>query len=217
MLGFDALGRLALAEIPESSRTDVLTAESGSYAVTGHASYGSYGEAAQSGSYVITGNAAGMALAAGSGSYALTGSDAGASRAVDTGSYALAGNDALFATTFVAESGSYTLTLGEYTLRRTGDDIEPGIYGIGHIKLAMAEARRISRVVKPTPRPIVSRPPALRPPMAVPNLPQVTGLIDDTGFMDRLHAKQQEEAAQAATQARQQARNRAVAALLLAA
>jgi hypothetical protein len=219
MLGFGALGAFPLGGIPPSARTDVLTAASGSYAVTGNASYGSYGEAAQSGSYVITGNAAGMALAAGSGSYTLTGSDASASRAVGPGSYAVTGNEVLFAATFVAESGSYTLTLGEYTLRRTGDDIEPGVYGIGHIKLAMEEARRLSRVVKPTPYPVISRPPRLVPQLAAPIIPSlpIGGLIDNSNLLDHMAAQRQQMAAQQATEAQQQARRRAVAVLLLAA
>jgi hypothetical protein len=219
MLGFDALASFPLGGIPSSARTDVLTAASGSYVVTGNASSGGYGEAAQSGSYAITGNAAGMAFTAGSGSYALTGTSATARMPVESGSYAITGHDALFTVTLAAESGSYTLTLGEYTLRRTGDDIDPGVYGIGHIKLAMEEARRLSRVVKPPPHPVISRPPRLVPQLAAPvvqPLP-IGGLIDNSNLLDHMAAQRQQMAAQQATEAQQQARRRAVAVLLLAA
>lgn len=289
MLGFDALARRALAEIPQGTQNVTLVVASGAYAVTGSATAGLIGTVAQHGSYAVTGYPVGLVGAADHGSYALTGNviafsaafaasagsyavtghaatfapveavasgqytltgaDAGQRFETGSGSYHVAGalrvvyagaggllgfgaigggplgysgypiiSDATsFAINFVAESGSYALTLGSYELRRTGYDYAPDQYGIGHIKLAMAEARRLSRVVKPTPQPIVSRPPALRAPAVVPNLPRVNGLIDDTGFMDRLHAKQQEAAAQAEAHSRQQARNRTIAVLLLAA
>lgn len=257
MLGFDALARRALAEIPQGTQNVTLVAASGAYALTGSATAGLIGTVAQHGSYAVTGYPAGLAGAADHGSYALTGNviafgaafvasagsytiaghaatfapveaaasgqytitgtGAAARLATDSGTYAVTGNAILFPVVLLAESGSYVLTLGNYELRRTGYDYAPDQYGIGHIKLAMAEARRLSRVVKPAPQPVISRPPALRAPAVVPNLPRVNGLIDDTGFMDRLHAKQQEAAAQAEAHSRQQARNRTIAVLLLAA
>lgn len=259
MLGFDALGRLALAEIPQGAQNVTLVADPGAYVVTGGATAGLIGAAAQSGFYAVTGYPAGLAGAADAGSYALTGNviafsagfvaaagsyavtgnaatfapvevaasgqyavtgnDVGQRYATGSGSYQITGNAILFPVVLLAETGSYTLTLGEYELRRTGYDYPPDQYGIGHIKLAIEEARRLSRVVKPTPYPIVARYPRLAPPSAAPVHPAlpVGGLIDNNDLLDHLVAQRRQEAAQHAEKARQQARNRAVAVLLLAA
>lgn len=220
MLGFEALGRLALGEIPQGDQTVTLVAASGAYNVSGLAAWSTNFLVEPAGSYVLTGNVAFQidAYQSASGSYSITGNDAGQTFGSESGSYAVTGNAVLFTTTLLAEAGSYTLTLGEYELRRTGDDIEPGIYGLGHIKLAMEEARRLSRVVKPTPYPIVSRLPRLAPLPAQVHTPlPVGGLIDNNDLLDHLVAQRQQMAAQQAQEARQQARNRAMAVLLLAA
>lgn len=257
MLGFEALGRLALAEIPEAAQTITLTAASGVYAVTGNATAGLIGEAAQPGGYSVTGYAVGLAgkadagsyaltgnviafsadfmasggsydvtgssavfapaEAAASGQYSITGSDAAQRFATDSGSYAIAGSAILLPVVMPAESGSYALTLGNYELRRTGYDYPPDQYGIGHIKLAMEEARRLSQVVKPTPYPTVARFPRLIPQPAAAPMPQIGGLLDNSNLLDQLAAQRQQMAAQQAQEAQQQARNRALAVLLLAA
>jgi hypothetical protein len=258
MLGFEALGRLALGEIPQAAQNVTLVADPGAYAITGNATAGLIGEAAQSGSYAVTGYPAGVAGKADAGTYALTGNviafsadfvasggsyavtgnsavfapaesaasgqytitgaDAAARLATDSGSYAITGNAILFPIVLLADSGSYTLTLGNYELRRTGYDYPPDQYGIGHIKLAMEEARRLSRVVKPTPYPIVAKFPRLIPQPAVPaNTLPIGGLIENSNLLDHLAVQRQQMAAQQAQEAQQQARNRAVAVLLLAA
>lgn len=259
MLGFDALGRLALGEIPQGAQNVTLIAASGSYAVTGNAAWGSVWLVAQPGSYIVTGYPVGLAgkadqgsyaltgnvvafrsgfiaaagsyaltgsaatfapvEAAASGQYTITGNDVGQRFATGSGSYQVIGNAILFPVVLLAETGSYALTLGEYELRRTGYDYPPDQHGIGHIRLAMEEARRLSRVVKPTPYPIVARYPRLAPPSAAPVHPAlpVGGLIDNNDLLDHLVAQRRQEAAQQAEKARQQARNRAMAVLLLAA
>jgi hypothetical protein len=258
MLGFDALGRLALGEIPQAAQNVTLVAGVGSYAITGNATAGLIGEAAQGGGYVVTGYPAGLAgkadagayaltgnavafrlnfaeaagsyaitgsaatfmpiEAATSGQYTLTGSDASQRFAADSGAYTVTGYTILVPIVFVAESGSYALTLGNYELRRTGYDYRPDQYGIGHIKLAMEEARRLSQVVKPTPYPVIAKYPRLLPQPAAPaNTLPIGGLIDNSDLLDHLAAQRQQMAAQQAQEAQQQARNRAVAVLLLAA
>jgi hypothetical protein len=258
MLGFEALGRLALGEIPQAAQTITLTAASGAYAVTGNATAGLIGEAAQPGGYSVTGYPVGLAgkvdagayaltgnviafsadfvasggsyavtgnsavfapaIAAASGQYSVTGSDAAQRFATDSGSYTITGSAILLPVFMPAESGSYAFTLGNYELRRTGYDYPPDQYGIGHIKLAMEEARRLSQVVKPTPYPTVARFPRLIPQPAAPApMPQIGGLIDNSNLLDQLAAQRHQMAAQQAQEAQQQARNRALAVLLLAA
>jgi hypothetical protein len=258
MLGFEALGRLALGETPQAAQNVILAADSGAYAITGNATAGLIGGIAQRGSYAITGYSAGLTGRADSGSYTLTGSVIAFGSGFDAagGSYAIAGNDATFRPAAAAESGQYTIsgtpvgqrfatdsgfyaitgnaivlpvampadagryviTLGEYELRRTGYDYAPDQYGIGHIKLAMVEARRLSRVVKPTPYPIIPRLPRLVPQPAAPvNALPIGGLINNSALLDHLAEQRQQMAAQQAGRARQQARNRAIAVLLLAA
>lgn len=259
MLGYDALGRLALGEIPTGgAQTVVLWAESGSYQVTGKAAAGPLSMVAGKGGYVVTGSAAhllakadsgayaltgagvaldvrfgaapgsyavtgrsvafGTALAADPGSYAVTGGSAAQRWATGSGAYVVTGADAYLDSRIAAGSGAYVVTLGAFELRRTGYDWQPDQYGIGHVKLAMAEARRRAVVVKPTPRPVLPRLPAL--PQYVPPAhvaPPVTGLVEDAGFADRLEAAQAERAARADALKKLQARNRAIAVLLLAA
>lgn len=258
MFGFDALGRLALGEIPQGAQNVTLIAASGAYVVTGNAAWGAAWLVAQPGSYIVTGYPVGLAgkadqgsyvltgnviafrsgFIAGAGSYALTGNaatfapveaaasgqytitgnDVGQRYATGSGSYQITGNAILFPVVLLAETGSYALTLGEYELRRTGYDYPPVQYGIGHIRLAMEEARRLSRVVKPTPYPIVARYPSLAPPAAPVHTPlPVGGLIDNNDLLDHLLEQRRHEAAQQAEKAKQQARNRAMAVLLLAA
>lgn len=259
MLGFDAIGRLALGELPsDSAQNVVLVADSGSYTITGHAIGGPLSMVAGSGSYLVTGSAAHLLAKADSGAYALTG--AGVALAVrfiaapgtyavtghpvvfgtdhvaepgqysvtgnpaqqrfatGTGHYTVSGSDAFTRSRFTAERGAYTVTLGAFELRRTGYDWPPDQYGIGHIKLAMVEARRRAVVIKPPPRPVVSRLPALpqyRP--QAPTVAPVAGLVGDTSFVDRLEAQRREQAARAEELRKQQVRNRAIATLLLAA
>lgn len=203
----------------------------GSYAVTGRSVAFGTALAADPGSYAVTGKPAEQRFAAGSGSYLVE----GAKRLVVDGGALLGfgalSGDALgatghatfvdatkFSVRFVAAPGSYAVTLGAFELRRTGYDWPPDQYGIGHVKLAMAEVRRRAVVIKPTPRPVLPRLPALPqyvPP--VPVVPPVPGLVGDTGFADRLEAAQVERTARAEALRKQQARNRAVAVLLLAA
>jgi hypothetical protein len=258
MLGFEALGRLALGEIPQAAQNVTLAADPGAYIITGNATAGLIGEGAQSGSYAVTGYPAGLAGTADHGAYALTGNviafsadfvasdgayaltgsaatfmpvEAAASGqyavagtaaeqrfASEPGYYEIAGNAIVLPVVLLAEPGSYSLTLGNYELRRTGYDYAPDQYGIGHIQLAMVEARRLSQVVKSTPYPIVSKLPRLVPQPAAPaSILPIGGLIDNSDLLDHLAAQRQQMVAQQAQKAKQQARNRAVAVLLLAA
>ncbi len=218
MFGFDALGRLALAEIPRAAQTVVLLADSGVYSVTGHVAYSRAGYGSEPGFYSVTGYGAGLAAAADRGSYSVTGHDANMAVGAASGHYVVVGQDIAFGVAWRADPGAYALTLGAFELRRTGYDYSPDQYGIGHIKLEMVEARRRARIVKPTPYPIVQRLPELPPPQFVqPQVAPVQGLIDSSDFLDRLAARERAQAAQRETEARLQARNRALAVLLLAA
>jgi hypothetical protein len=115
MLGFDALGRLALGQGPDQAATNaVLVAGTGTYAVTGTAIGLNVGEAASAGSFSLTGVSAGFtaSLAAAAGAYAFAGVSVslaiGETAAV--GSYSLTGTTASFRTSFASLTGGCNLT-----------------------------------------------------------------------------------------------------------
>lgn len=255
MLGFDALGRLALGQLSDqSASTAVLEADAGSYVISGNATGGGSSLLAAPGSYLVVGNggsfssrlisdpgaytiagdAVGFAITAQlqAGAYSYTGSVAAgvSDLAADSGSYLLAGGSEQFRTDFVALSGSYaigpaptafqvswpvtsgayTVTLGEFELRRYGGDYEPGYAGIGHYLEEQVRLRKLAKIVRKTPRPVVS---------AVPALPQITSVPDvrriEAGILNGAHVLQDNQPNTAAI--RKQAQRRAALALLLAA
>jgi hypothetical protein len=109
MLGFDALGRLALGQLPKSSSI-VLPASVGSYAVTGTAIALKVSEAASAGAYSLTGISASFkaSLPPAAGAYTLTGISASfaITEAVAAGSYPLSGIAASFKTSFLTAAAS---------------------------------------------------------------------------------------------------------------
>lgn len=266
MLGFDALGRLALGQGGETAVSNiVLVADAGSYSTTGTAISFKLGEAAASGSYAITGNAAvfganfitsagsyavtgvnidfDAALLGVAGSYAISGVDTGG---LDTtfvataGSYSLTGNATLFDTAllavsgsysitgsnallpidWLAESGSYEITLGQYELIRTGDETEQVYGGVGHYLEALLAKQKLERITKRRPPPAqVQRLPQLRP-FVVQQPVQQPGfgvLTNPDALAGQYEAKALQAQQQAAAELQRRRNRRALAVLMLAA
>lgn len=104
-----------------------------------------YSITAEAGTFALTGNAAGLShgtkIVSEAGSFALTGSDAGLSHgtkvAADAGAFTLTGNDATLthgtagstAYSIVAESGSFTLTGNDVALTHTANETVPLVGG----------------------------------------------------------------------------------------
>lgn len=112
MLGFDALARLALAELPKAAQTVVLTADSGVYTISGQAAaFRSY-HAAMSGLYQVAGHDAHLVGAAATGSYTVTGSAAILRTRFECGpgQYTVTGSDVAFKSALAAASGVYSIT-----------------------------------------------------------------------------------------------------------
>jgi hypothetical protein len=112
MLGFDALGRLALGQVSsQTATTDVLVADKGSFALTGKAAAFQVQLASVAGAFTLTGIGAAFvaSFSAAAGSYAFTGEAAAftVSAALNTGGFALTGIDASFTTTVEFNAGAF--------------------------------------------------------------------------------------------------------------
>lgn len=114
MLGFGALGQLALGEQPALATTTVLSASSGSYAISGQVSTFTVKGLETAGAYALSGQAATFRIsqASSAGAYALTGNAATFTTGLTpaAGTYALTGNAAGETVEFFPNAGAYTLT-----------------------------------------------------------------------------------------------------------
>ncbi len=122
MLGFDALGTLALGQAAnQGASTIVLVANAGAYTITGNALVFRGALALAAGAYVVTGTAAGGAssLLAAAGAYALAGGAAAlpATLSAAAGGYALAGQPAAIRGVLVAFGGAYVVAPSAAPLR----------------------------------------------------------------------------------------------------
>lgn len=137
-----------------------LTAEGGSYAITGMAASLEAGRlvSAESGSYAITGTAAGLSkgaiLSAESGTYAISGTAASLEvdrrLAADSGSYILSGTDASLEVgrRLSADSGSYTINGTDAGLIYSESDrvltAESGSYSVSGTAASLEVGRRLA-------------------------------------------------------------------------
>jgi len=189
-------------------------AQSGSYGLTGHAAALSSSLAAASGQYSVAGSDAALRTRqpAGSGVYALSGAPVafGSRFAAEAGSYSITGTGTLVPVVMIADAGRYVLTLGKYTLIRSGYDYEPGYAGLGHYLEEQVRLRKLAKIVRKTPRPVISAVPALPQIAPTPDIPQV-----DAGILNGVQALQNNQPDRAAI--RKQAQRKAALALLLAA
>jgi hypothetical protein len=111
---FGAFGRFALGQFDEVASTAVLTAASGSYALTGQSALFNAKITVAAGSYTISGQPIAFATKTvqSAGAYAITGQSAVVNERLlgAAGSYAITGQAALFATRFPVTAGSYAIT-----------------------------------------------------------------------------------------------------------
>lgn len=104
LLGFDAVGRFAIGQLPRLSVTYILTGATGSFSLNGVSALFSIRELVSVGSYIVTGNAASpkVGFGASPGAFTETGVNALFSIvfAMDTQTYAITGNAATFSRDF---------------------------------------------------------------------------------------------------------------------
>lgn len=176
MLGFDALGRLALAQIqPGNVSMPVLP---GSFAASGVAQAFSLSEATLSGSFVVTAPSITEKFGLSAGSFTLNGVSARGDVELDAiaGSYAVTGSISNNING-AADAGAFHLTGNPARLERTGFDYEFQQGGIGHLLMEMQRAKQLAAITRTIPPPVDRRTaPTFRPaprPLAAPIAPAV--------------------------------------------
>jgi hypothetical protein len=215
MLGFDAVGRLALGQLPRGSVTATLTAAAGSLTVTGSAVTFSIVEAAAAGSLALSGVTTSFAVKS----------------AIGAGAFVSAGVAAVLTPTVNAASGTFTMNgqpvneiimeaegpasfvvAGNYAaLSRTGFDYDFQQGGIGHLLMEMERAKQLAAITRTIPPPVDRRSaPTFRPaprPLAAPIAPAVD-------MMAAIQKQRMDEAAAASKAAKKRRDEEAI--LLLA-
>jgi len=156
MLGFDALGRLALGQIQQDGVTNiVMSADAGAFTFSGVAATFKTTETAAAGAFSFSGKAAtftiGEAAAPGSFTLSLKTVTFGRTLVAAAGSYTFAGIDPDEALSEDADPGQFVFTGHDAPLIRTGYDYAPGYQGIGHYLEEMARARRLAAITKKVP------------------------------------------------------------------
>ncbi|WP_431014566.1 hypothetical protein [Bradyrhizobium pachyrhizi] len=176
LLGFDAIGRLALGQVRQGGALS-MDAAAGSFAVSGISATFKLVEAVSVGSYVLTGNAAGakvvFPVSAGSFTLSLKASTLDRQLSAAPGAFTLTGYAANEPVVEDADPGVFVFTGNDAPLIRTGYDYEVQQGGIGHYLEEMERARQLQRITRNPGVPVDrrSRPrfqPIGRPPVAPP-------------------------------------------------
>jgi hypothetical protein len=176
LLGFDALGRLAVGQLP-AIRYVTLTAQASSYTVTGIAATFTITETPAVGSFALTGAATGqLSMAVASGSFSTFGiaQSFQITENVAVGSYVISGS---LTNNINAPSdpGTFRLTSVDTPLIRTGDDYEFKLGGVGHFLEEIERQKRLNAITRKIPGPVdrrtVPRFEPLRAPPSAPSAP----------------------------------------------
>ncbi|WP_050384573.1 hypothetical protein [Bradyrhizobium pachyrhizi] len=215
LLGFDAIGRLALGQIRQASPVNIsMPAATGSFALAGVAVSFKLLEAATVGGYVLAGVAAGGRIteAASAGAFALSLKAAALNPALAAGpgAFMLTGFNILDPIVERIEPGAFTWSGNDAVLSRTGFDYDFQQGGIGHYLEEMERARQLQRITRNPGVPIDRRSrPRFQPigrPLVAPPAPAV----------DMRAVERERMAAQAQAAAAQKKRRDEEALLLLA-
>ncbi|WP_342711512.1 hypothetical protein AAFG13_06630 [Bradyrhizobium sp. B124] len=215
MLGFDAIGRLALGQVKQTGPVNIsLPAATGSFALAGVAVTFKLLEVATAGGYVLAGVAAGGKITetASSGAFALSLKAAPFNRKISAapGAFTLTGYAANEPVVEDADPGAFVWTGNDAPLIRTGFDYEVQQGGIGHYLEEMERARQLARITRNPGVPIDRRSrPRFQPigrPLVAPPAPAV----------DMRAVERERMAAQMAAAAAQKKRRDEEALLLLA-
>jgi hypothetical protein len=218
LLGFDALGRLALGQIQQGGVTNiVMPADAGSFGFAGVAATFKITEAAAPGAFPFSGKAATFAIrevaAPGSFSMSLKTATFGRTLTASAGSFAFTGIDPDEALSEDADPGQFVFIGNDAPLIRTGYDYEPGYQGIGHYLEELERARQLAAITKKVPGVPIDRrtSPRFEPLRASPVAP-IAPAVD----MAAVQAQRAAESAAAAEAAKKRRRRDEEAILLLA-
>lgn len=181
MLGFDAVGRLALGQLPRGSVTATLTAAAGSFTVTGFAVTFSIVEAAAAGSLALSGVTTAFTVKSpiSAGAFASAGVAAVLTPTVNaaTGAFTMNGQPVNEIIMEAEGPASFGVTGNDAALSRTGFDYDFQQGGIGHLLMDMERAKQLAAITRTIPPPVDRRTaptfkPAARPaagsPWAIP-------------------------------------------------
>jgi hypothetical protein len=175
LLGFDALGRLALGQLPKSNAI-VLPAAAGSFAITGVAAPFKVSEVTTVGAFSIAGVSASFQVTENTapGAFAWTGNAAPLSPGITAiaGAFTINGFPANEPIVELAAAGSFKIT-GAAQLIRTGLDYDFQQGGIGHLLYERERARQLAKITRKAPPPVDLRTaptfkPIGSPPVAAP-------------------------------------------------
>jgi hypothetical protein len=156
LLGFDALGRLALGQIQQGGVTNiVLVADAGSFTATGVAASFKLLETVSVGSYALSSVAIGerLTLNVTAGAFTLSPKPAALDRNMIAapGAFAFTGIDPDEALSEDADPGAFFFTGNDAPLSRTGFDYDFQQGGIGHYRLEIERARQLAAITKKVP------------------------------------------------------------------
>jgi len=207
LLGFDALGRLALGQLPKSSLI-VLPAAAGSFALTGNAVTFKVTEAIAVGSFALSGVSTSFNITenVGAGSFAFTGIAASLRPTVVavTGAFVLTGFAVYEPITENISPGAFVLTGINTPLRRSGADFDLTYGGIGHYLYEQERARQLAKITRKAPAPVDRRTAPTFKTIGSPPAAPVAPVIDLQATQNQRMAAQMQALAQAKTKRRRE-------------
>lgn len=156
LLGFDALGRLALGQIQQGGSANiVMPADAGAFAFSTVAATFTVTEQANAGAFVFSGKAATLDIRenAAPGSFTLSPKTAtfGRTLSAAAGAFVFSGKAAALDIREVAEPGAFVFKGNAAALTRTGFDYDFQQGGIGHYLLELERARQLAAITRKVP------------------------------------------------------------------
>lgn len=214
MLGFDALGRLALGQISGGATTAYLSTAAGAFTLTAFPVSFQITEAVSAGSLVLAGSASSFTVseAAGPGAFAWAGSAVAFAPTVNAvaASFTLNGNPVNEIILEAEGPATFTVTGNDAQLSRTGFDYEFQQGGIGHLLMEMERAKQLAAITRTIPPPVDRRTMPTFRPIARPHAAPIAPAID----VEAIQKQRMEAAAAAAKVAKKRREEEAI--LLLA-
>jgi len=213
MLGFGAIGVNPVGIGPRGGVTNtVLTASTGSFALTGGAATFTITQAAAVGSFALTGVSASFSISwpNAAGAFALSGIAASFNVSISAapGAFTINGQPANEIILWPDAPAAFTVTGSDANLVRTGDDYEFKLGGVGHYKLELERAKRLAAITRNPPPPVDLRTRPQFEPLARPPIAPAAPAVDIAAIQ-----KQRMDAAAAAAQAAK--KRREIEAILL--
>ena len=158
LLGFDALGRLALGQFHGGRQTITLAVSPGVFALTGSAATFTIKEAAAVGPFALTGVSASFTVkeAVTYATFSFSGVPVSftVSEAAATGLFTASGKPANETTIEQDAPGAFVVTGNDADLLRTGADFDLVYGGVGHYLLEQERAKQLAKITRRAPGPV---------------------------------------------------------------